>query len=174
MQSRTLAAAGVALLVVATGAAVLAGVVPLPGSGDPVAGPPTPTTGAGTPGTATPGDGTPTTEFRMQVRSVEECGTTCRDVTLALTNVGSAAASGVTVRTELFAGNGTDEGDRIWTGSEDVGSLAAGETYTATKRVTLSMSEGLAVQQADGWVTVRTTIRTDDGSVTFVDRRDVN
>lgn len=179
-------AAVAALLVVASVAAVLAGVVPLPDGTDVGDAPPT-ATGAGTPGdgppgggggTAAPGDGsdataTPAAEFRIEVREIVECGTTCRDVTLALSNVGTASASGVSVRTELFAGNSTDSGDRIWEGTEDVGTLAAGGTYTTTRRVTLSFSEGFAVRQADGWVTVRTTIRTDEGSVTFVERRNV-
>lgn len=186
MRRATLVAAVAALVVVASGAALLAGVVPLPGTDAPPSTTP-PGGGDGSDGgggtvapgdgTATPddgsGDGTPAAQFRIEVREIVECGTTCRDVTLALSNVGDAAASGVSVRTVLFAGNSTDGSDQIWEGTEDVGSLAAGETYTADKRVTLSLSEGFAVRQADGWITIRTTIRTDDRTVTFTERRDV-
>lgn len=193
MRTITLAAAVVALLVVASGAAIIAGVVPLPGDDGPDVPPPTPTAdlpgdgtepprdGTTTPGaaTGTPPSGdpdataTPVAEFRIEVRNVEQCGTTCRDVTLALTNVGTASASGVSASVTLFAGNSTAEGDAVWTGDEDVGDLAAGGTFTTTRRVSLSFSEAFAVQQANGWVTIETTIRTDGRTVTFTERRNV-
>ncbi len=193
MRTITLVAAVVALLVVASGVAVIAGVVPLPGDGPDVP-PPTPTAeppqdgtepprdATATPGAATgtppPGDGpaataTPVAEFRIEVRNVEQCGTTCRDVTLALSNVGTASASGVSASVTLYAGNSTAEGDAVWTGDEDVGDLPAGGTFTTTRRVSLSFSEAFAVQQANGWVTIETTIRTDGRTVTFTERRNV-
>lgn len=177
MRTTTLAAAVAALLLVASGAALLAGVVPLPGDAD-VGETPRPTATVGGGATATPGGATATpgsadVQFRLDIRNVEECGTTCRDVTSTLTNVGTASASNVVVRTRLYAGNSTDESDRIWEGSEDVGTLDAGGSHTTTKRVTLSTSEAFAVQQADGWVTIRTTIRSDQRTVTITERRDV-
>lgn len=125
--------------------------------------------------TGTPGDGSDTvgTRFTLVVDNVESCGTTCRDVTTTMTNAGDASASDISVRTTLFAGNSTDESDQVWEGTEDVGTLAAGESYTTTKRVQLSWGEAYAVQQADGWVTIRTTIRTAEGTVTLTERRNV-
>lgn len=138
---------------------------------------PTPDDGDGSSG----GDGdattaTPTAEpapFDVSIVDVAECGDTCRDVTVDLTNQQETDATGVTVYTRIFAGNSTDEGDQVWSGEEDVGTLPAGETYTATKTVDLSLSEALAVDQADGWITVQTTIETDDQTLTFTERRQV-
>jgi len=131
--------------------------------------------------TATPtADGSATTAtpveqpFALTIDGVEDCGTTCRDVTVSLTNQQSEDATGVTVYTRVFAGNSTAESDEVWRGSEDVGALSAGETTTSTKRVELSFQEAYAVDQADGWVTIQTTIETDDGAVTFTERRNVN
>lgn len=112
--------------------------------------------------------------FAVTIDRVEECGRTCRDVTVSLTNRQSDAASGVTVYTRVFVGNSTDEDDVVWRGTEDVGGLAAGETHTATRRVELSYSEAYEVRQADGWITVQTTVQTDERTITFTERRDVD
>lgn len=130
-------------------------------------------------GTGDGGDGTGSTAtpvlepFAVTIDRVEECGRTCRDVTVSLTNRQSDPASDVTVYTRVFAGNSTDEDDVVWRGTEDVGGLAAGETHTTTKRVELTSSEAYEVQQADGWITVQTTVQTDDRTITFVERRNV-
>ena len=113
-----------------------------------------------------------TTPFTFNIVSIEECGETCRDVTIELTNQQETAAENVTVYSRIFAGQGTD-GDVIWTGKEPVGRLAAGESVTATKRVSLSFSEALAVQQADGWITIQTTVQSTNETMTFTEQRDV-
>jgi hypothetical protein len=146
-----------------------------------------PTPGAGTGGTATAtptaapatptGDGgdtttaTATPPFAFSVDRIETCGTTCRDVTSRLTNQRDEVASDVAVTTRIYAGNGTD-GDAVWTGSEQVGRLGPGESYTATRRVELSYGDAFAVRN-EGWVTVETTVRTADRTVTDTDRRQV-
>jgi hypothetical protein len=130
---------------------------------------------AGATGDGGASDGGATTpaepSFAFVVDDVEACGETCRDVTSTLTNDGTAA-SDVTVDTRIYAGNGTD-GDAVWQGSEPVGSLGAGESYTTTKRVELSFGDALAVQGADGWITVETTVESDERTVTFTERRNV-
>ena len=93
-------------------------------------------------------------------------------MTSTLENDGTATATGVVVHTRVFVGNGTD-GDVIWQGKEQVGRLAPNETHTATRRVELSYSEGLAVRRADGWITVQTTVVSDQRTVTFAQPRDV-
>jgi hypothetical protein len=123
--------------------------------------------------TATPTATTATTPpFTFSIDSIEECGRTCRDVTSTLTNRQDATAENVTVYTRVFVGNGTD-GDVVWEGSEPVGTLDAGESYTATRRVELSYSDALTIQQSGGWITVQTTVQTDDRTVTFSDQRQV-
>lgn len=110
--------------------------------------------------------------FAFEVVSVEDCGSTCRDVTISLTNRQQRDAENVTVYARIFAGRDS-EGDGIWAGTEQVGRLAPGESVTATKRVSLSFMDALAVQQADGWVTIQTTVESDSETMTFTEQRDV-
>ena len=126
-------------------------------------------------GTATPttdGASTATPPFGFVIDNIEECGQTCRDVTSTLSNQQDATAENVTVHTRILAGQGTD-GDVVWRGSEDVGTLPAGESYTTTRQVELSFADALTIENNGGWITVQTTVETADGSVTFTDERQV-
>lgn len=120
-------------------------------------------------GSATGSDDPP---LAFEVASIETCGSTCRDVTLALHNERDDPATDVEVYARIFPGNDTD-GDPAWQGTESVGTLDAGAEYTATRRVELSYAEGLAVRDAGGWVTIQTTIETADRTVTYTTRRNV-
>ncbi|MDQ2071011.1 hypothetical protein RBH20_00525 [Haloarcula sp. H-GB4] len=113
-----------------------------------------------------------TPPFAFTVDSIEECGRTCRDVTSTLTNQQNSTADDITVYTRIYAGNTTD-GDVVWQGSEDVGTLEADGSYTTTRRVDLAFSDAYAIEQADGWITIRTTVETADQTVTISDQRDV-
>lgn len=135
-----------------------------------------------TPHDASSGDGssagaTPestTSPFSFTVERIEECGRTCRDVTVTLVNNHNEAATGITVFTRLFAGqNNTDTDDRVWEAKEDVGTLEAGESYTMSKRVELSLQEGLTIERNDGWITILTTVQSDETTVTFKDSEQV-
>lgn len=110
--------------------------------------------------------------FALSIDDIEECGETCRDVTITLVNEQSTTANDVTVYTRIFAGNGTD-GDVVWSGEESLGTLAASESVTATKRVELSLTDAYAVNQADGWITIQTTIQSETETMTVTERRDV-
>ena len=57
----------------------------------------------------------------------------------------------------------------VWQGREDVGRLAPGDSHTTTRRVELSLAEGAAVERADGWITVQTTIQSDGQTVTVTE-----
>jgi hypothetical protein len=114
---------------------------------------------------------TPEPAFAFTIDRIEECGETCRDVTSTLANDG-APARDVTVYTRIYVGNGTD-GDVVWEGRERVGALDAGASYTTTKRVELSFADALAVRNAGGWITVQTTIQSDEKTVTDTERRQV-
>lgn len=123
----------------------------------------------------TAGDGTTTTTgppFTFVVDDVEECDSTCREVTTTLTNEQSTAATDVQVTTRIHVGKTTD-GDVVWEGSEPVGDLDAGESYTATRRVELSLMDAYRIQQHDGWITIRTTVTSDGETMTFTQQRDV-
>jgi hypothetical protein len=113
-----------------------------------------------------------TAPFAFAVESVEQCGRTCSDVTTSLTNQQTTGASDVVVDTHIYAGNGTS-GDPVWTGEESVGTLGAGESYTAVERVDLSLSDALAIERNDGWITVETTVRSNAEAMTTVERREV-
>ena len=123
------------------------------------------------------GDGTDESSsvppYAFAVESIEECGDTCRDVTVRLDNDRDETATGVSVFTQIYAGNSTDAGDRVWEGTRDVGTMEAGASTTETSRVELSYSEGYQVQQNDGWITIVTTVESDDVTITFKQRRQV-
>jgi hypothetical protein len=119
------------------------------------------------------GTATATEPFGFTIEEIEQCGNTCRDVTSTVTNQQSTDAADVDVTTDIYAGNETS-GDPIWNGQESVGTLPAGESYTATKRVDLGMSDALAIERNDGWITIETTIESDSKTMTVVQHRDVN
>ena len=128
------------------------------------------TTSSGTAAaTATP---EPRPVFVTTVGSVENCGRTCRDVTSTTANDGRADATGVTVYIRIFVGQAAS-GDVVWQGTEAVGRLPAGDSYTATRRVELSLAEAAAVESVGGWITVQTTIQSDERTVTFAESRQV-
>ncbi|MBX0304586.1 hypothetical protein [Haloarcula salinisoli] len=165
-----LAAVGVLLLV--TAGVVLTGVFGFFGSGGVGVGTDSPAmpTPSATPGAETPAP--PRQPFTLETRAVEECGMLCRNVTSAVTNEQPTVARDVTVRTRLYAGNDTD-GEVRWEGTERVARLGPGETYQTTQRVELPLEAALAIREADGWVTIRTTVETAEQSVTVTDRREV-
>ena len=126
--------------------------------------------GSGDDVTATP---TPQPPFDLDVESVESCGQTCRDVTATLENQQERRATGVTVYTKVYAGRGTD-GDVVWEGDRAVGTLDAGGADTATQRMEIGYFDAIAIQRADGWITIVLTIETDRQTVRFQERRDVS
>lgn len=164
-----LAAVGVLLLV--TAGVALTGVFGLFGGGTevPTESPAVPTSSATAP---TETEATATQPFTLDTREVESCGILCRNVTSTVTNEQSTAARDVTIHTRLYAGNDTD-GEVRWQGTERVDRIGPGETYVATQRVELPLEDALAIRDADGWVTIRTTVETADRSVTVTDRREV-
>ena len=111
--------------------------------------------------------------FTFEIDSVENCGETCRDVTATLYNNQQQAASNVSVYPRLYTGNSTAEEDRIWSGDEQIGDVTAGGSDTGTQRVELSTRDGFAVQQSDGWITILTTVDSEETTVTFENRRNV-
>lgn len=183
MSRRLFAVAAVSILIAGAGLALLVGVVLPPGAAadsglptggtDVSTGDPAGSGGAGD-GSTPNAESTPTSEvpFSFAVEQVEKCGRTCRDVTTSLVNRQSSEAANVVVETRIYAGNETS-GDPIWTGSEDAGTLGAGEEVTTTKRVELGFSDALAVERHGGWITVETTVRSDGETMTIVEHRDV-
>ena len=189
----------VCLVLVSAGVAIALGTGALGGSGTPTAAAPGTPTAAGTPpstqppttpptaatptaaptptprtdATGTSATATPGPAFDFSVDDLAECGETCRDVEATLTNNQDETATDVTVDIRMYAGNGTG-GERVWEGTESVGRLAAGESATITRRVELSTADAIAVQQADGWVTVEATVESNGTAVTLTRRHDAS
>ncbi|MFD1515431.1 hypothetical protein [Halomarina rubra] len=107
--------------------------------------------------------------YSLSIDGIEPCGTTCRDVTVTLTNRAAEDRENVTVRTRLFA-----DGDLLWTGRERVGTLPANGSHTLTARVELGVGEALAVERNDGYVTVERTVQSDAGTAVLTRRRQVD
>jgi hypothetical protein len=139
-------------------------------------------TDAGSVSTATPAptatppptasDATTTAErapaITMRVRSVDSCGSRCREVTVALSNEGGAAANDVRVVTTVSA-----DGSLVWEGRSEVGHLASGETVTRTRTIEVDYLDAVNIKANDGVVRIETTVRTASGTQTFTERRDV-
>lgn len=181
MVDRRLAVGGllvVVLLAVGIGAAFYSGVGPVPGgtdSSDQLTDFPTATSanGGSADGGAEPSS-TAQRPFSLTIDDIEECGQTCRDVTATLHNNQDEAATGVTVFTRVFAGeDNTAEDDLVWEGRAEVGTIDAGASHTTTRRVELSFQEAWKIDQHDGWITIVTTVQTDERTVTFRDSEQV-
>ena len=164
----------VVVVAIGLGAALYTGVGPAPGgdSGDSIEEFPTAddadTGGSG----ATSLDDTDPLSFTID--DIEECGQTCRDVTATLDNNQNETETNVTVFIRIFAGeNNTEMDDLVWEGIEEAGTIEAGGSHTTTERVELSLQEARKIDQEDGWITILTTIESDDTTVTFQDSEQV-
>jgi len=104
----------------------------------------------------------------MQVRSIDSCGSRCREVTVALSNEGETAARDVRVETTM-----TTDGSLVWEGRSDIGRLPAGETATRTRTIEVGYVDAARIKANDGVIRIETTVRTASGTQTFTERRDV-
>lgn len=112
--------------------------------------------------------------FTFTIDTIEDCGQTCRDVTATLDNNQDETATGITVYIRIFAGqNNTETDDMVWEGTEEVGTLKASGTHTTTERVELSLQEARKIDNNDGWITILTTVESDETTVTFQDSEQV-
>lgn len=164
----------VLVILVGLGAALYTGIGPAPGgdSGEEIEDFPTADDAETEDSDATASD--ETDPFSFVIDDIEECGETCRDVTATLDNDQDTTASNVTVYIRIFAGqDNTDTDGIVWEGTEDAGSMAAGESHTTTERVELSLQDARKVDQEDGWITIVTTVESDDTTVTFQDSEQV-
>lgn len=106
--------------------------------------------------------------YGFTIDRIEGCGTTCREVTATLTNTGNETRSDVRVNTKLLA-----DGDELWEGDQTVGDMESGEAFTETRTVDVGYWGGVQIQRNDGYVTIRTTVTSEQGTVTFEERRKV-
>jgi len=145
-----------AVVVVGVGAAFVFGLVPGGGGGDDVAPP------AGDEET----NDSETVALNFTIHGRSECGLTCRRVNATVTNTGNDSVENVRLRHELFTRmqNGTAD-RRVWNGTVEPGAIAANETVVSQFEITVSGSDGLALQN-DGGILYSTAI-TPAGNETF-------
>ncbi|EJN58083.1 coiled-coil domain-containing protein [Halogranum rubrum] len=104
-----------------------------------------------------------TVRFVIRIDGVDECGTTCRDVTGTLRNVGTGDAHNVEVDMALSV-----DGSVLWTGTQSLGTVPAGETRTISQRIVLGFGEALQAR-SNGTVDVLITVRSDEETQTIRD-----
>ena len=111
---------------------------------------------------------TMSSEYAFTIESIEECGSTCRDVTARLTNSGDETREEVRVATAMLA-----DGEVLWSGNESVGTLAPGESHVSTERVNVGFTGGMQISANDGYVTIVTVVHSASGKTRFAERRKV-
>lgn len=108
------------------------------------------------------------TPLQMRVVRVKPCGSTCRDVTADLYNDGTRDLTNVEVYTTIYAGD-----EIVWVDAERVGTVAAGDTYTTTKRVRVGAGDVLKIHSNGGAVTIETVLESDQGSEVLTEQIEV-
>jgi len=111
--------------------------------------------------------------FVPELESMEECGETCREATVALQNNMNVEAENVVVYVRLHAGDSTDSEDVVWAKNRNIGTLAPGEVYRETETVELTPQQANEVREKDGVVTAKATVESDQATATFVERDNV-
>jgi hypothetical protein len=111
--------------------------------------------------------------FSFFITEITNCGDTCRDISAELTNEQSSEAGNVTTYTRIYAGNTTAEDAKVWENRKQFGAMAPGETQQTTQRVEFSLTDAVTINEKDGWVTIVTTINSEDETMTVTERRKV-
>ncbi len=111
---------------------------------------------------------TMSSEYAFTIESIEECGSTCRDVTARLTNSGDEPREEVRVATAMLV-----DGEVLWSGNESVGTLEPGESHVSTERVNVGFTGGMQISANDGYVTIVTVVHSASGETRFAERRKV-
>lgn len=119
----------------------------------------TPTTPAATTGGGVAADArNSAVSFDLRLVDYERCGVTCAVATGTVTNTGDRDAHAVVTTVTVFAGQ-----TPVWTDTQPLGTMRAGETRTLTETVRLSFVDVLRLQSAQH-VTVRVTVATAEGT----------
>ena len=108
-------------------------------------------------------------QFQIELLGITKCGTTCREVTLELTNAGNTTVRNITTEAVIRAGEAP-----IWNGTEEVGTLEAEETYQTTKRVEISGDDVLSVKRNENVIIATVFLRTAQGDFIVTQAIDVN
>lgn len=106
--------------------------------------------------------------FDVTAVSIVECGTTCREATITVTNTGSADATNV--RASVTA---TADETLVWKTDETVGRLPADASVTRTRRLEIDLETALAIRENDRRVTVELLLTSDQRTERFVREEEV-
>lgn len=92
---------------------------------------------------------------------------------MRLTNNRNVQADDVVVTTRIYAGKTTGSGAQVWQGEREVGTLGPKGSTKATERISLSYFAAASVKQKGGWITIVTTVESDEVTKQFEERRKV-
>ncbi|MFB6164188.1 MAG: hypothetical protein ABEJ31_03425 [Haloarculaceae archaeon] len=106
--------------------------------------------------------------FAFRTGNVTDCGLTCRQLNVTLTNTGNETLENVSVQSTVLANRSV-----IVRRQADVGTLAPNESATRTVRVQVGFAELSQIQRNGGNITIRTNVTSAQHNQTFVTRRTV-
>ncbi|MCU4802584.1 hypothetical protein OB920_19650 [Halobacteria archaeon HArc-gm2] len=106
--------------------------------------------------------------FTLDVQKIENCGKTCRDVTVSLTNNGGNPRENISVTTTVYAGQ-----DSVWQGEASIGTLASDESTRRTEQIDVGYVGGAKIERNDGTVTIETVVHWDGGEARYSEQRQV-
>lgn len=166
--STTVVALGLVVTVLVVGGLLAVGQGPLGGSGDASTTPAQTTEHGGAAESGDDSSGGGQRPFTIDVEKIENCGKTCRDVTVSLTNNGGNPRENVSVTTTVYAGQ-----DSVWRGEASIGTLGSDESTRRTERVDVGYVGGARIERNDGTVTIETVVHWDGGEATYREQRQV-
>jgi hypothetical protein len=110
--------------------------------------------------------------FSFQIDEVTECGFGCREIDATVTNEQSTAET-LETETVIYAGNTTAADQQVYQNQTNLGRVGAGASVSTTQIVEPALSDFSKIEEADGWVTIVTTISDGEESTTVTERRNV-
>jgi hypothetical protein len=122
------------------------------------------------PATATP---EPRPEFVYWTADIRPCGTLCREVAVAIRNVGTAPARSVHVAVTLTT-QGTFGQNTLWTGETAIERLPVNETHRETRTIEVARSKLLPLKANGCTVTAHVTIESATRTQSFEETKQLD
>ncbi|SFR96564.1 hypothetical protein SAMN05216559_1644 [Halomicrobium zhouii] len=167
--STTLVALGLVVTVLVIGGMLALGQGPLGGAGDAQTTPAQTTEHGEAAASDDDSSGGGERPFTIDVQKIENCGKTCRDVTVSLTNNGGNPRENISVTTTVYAGQ-----DSVWQGEAAIGTLASDESTRRTEQIDVGYVGGAKIERNGGTVTIETVVHWDGGEATYREQKQVS